>query len=120
MKNIVTLEEANASAKYRPEKDVWVNRLIMGQHQELNWTRFEPGSKYPMHLHPYEQVSVVIKGRMKLTVGEEVREVGPGDMWHSSADVPHGGDILGNEPVIFIDVYSPASEGHDGSVTYYE
>ena len=41
MKNIVTLEEANASAKYRPEKDVWVNRLIMGQHQELNWTRFE-------------------------------------------------------------------------------
>jgi hypothetical protein len=31
-----------------------------------------------------------------------------------------GGEILGDEAVVFIDVYSPASEGHDGSVTYYE
>ena len=31
-----------------------------------------------------------------------------------------GGEILGDEAVVFIDVYSSASEGHDGSVTYYE
>ena len=57
---------------------------------------------------------------MKLTVGEEVREVVPGDMWHAPADLPHGGEILGNKQEIFIDFYSPPSEGHDGSVTYYE
>ena len=120
MNNIVTLEEANDSAIFQPDMDVWVNRLIMGQHQELNWARFEPSSKYPMHSHPYEQTSVVVQGRMRLTVGEEVREVGPGGMWHALPNVPHGGEILGDEAVIFIDVYSPPSEGHDGSVTYYE
>ena len=56
---------------------------------------------------------------MRLTVGDEVREVGPGDMWFVPSSVPHGGEILGEEPVIFIDVYSPPSGGHDGDVTYY-
>ena len=56
---------------------------------------------------------------MRLTVGDEVREVGPGDMLHAPSGVPHGGEILGDEPVIFIDVYSPPSGGHDGDVTYF-
>jgi quercetin dioxygenase-like cupin family protein len=71
-----------------------------------------------MHSHPYEQVSVVIQGRMRLTVGAETREVGPGDMWFVPAHMPHGGDILGTEPVIFIDVYALPSKGEDGEVTY--
>ena len=120
MKNIITLKEADASAVYRPELDLWANRLIKGKHQELNWVKFKPGSKYPLHSHPYEQVSVVVQGRMLLTVGKDVREVGPGDMWHVPSEVNHGGEILGDETVVFIDVYSPASEGHDGSITYYE
>ena len=121
MKNIVTGEEANKSAIYRPETgDFWFNRLIMGDRQELLWVKFEPGSKYRMHSHTYEQISVVIQGRMKLTVGEEVREVGPGDMWHALPNVPHGGEIIGNEAVIVIDVYSPPSEGDTRSITYYE
>ena len=120
MNNIITLKEADESAVYRPQLDLWANRLIMGEHQELNWVKFEPGSKYPLHSHPYEQVSIVVQGRMLLTVGEDVREVGPGDMWHASAEVTHGVEILGDEAVVFIDVYSPASEGHDGSVKYYE
>ena len=119
MPSIVTLSEAESSAVYLPDMNVWVNRLTMGKHQELNWAKFEPGSHYPLHSHPYEQMSVLIQGRMRLTVGDDVREVGPGDMWYAAADVPHGGDILGDETVIFIDVYSPPSEGHDGSVTYY-
>ena len=121
MENIFTGAEANASAIYRPKpNNLWVNRLKIGQQQELLWARFEPGSKYRMHSHPYEQMSVVIQGRMNLTVGEEVKEVGPGDMWHALPNVPHGGEILGDEAVIFIDVYSPPSEGDTSSVTYYE
>jgi quercetin dioxygenase-like cupin family protein len=93
MSNIVSLSDAEASAEYFPDMQVWWNsELATGTHQELNWARFEPGSTYPLHSHPYEQTSVVIQGRMRLTV---------------------------DEPVIFIDVYSPPSGGHDGDVTYY-
>ncbi|MEM7226930.1 MAG: cupin domain-containing protein [Pseudomonadota bacterium] len=120
MSNIVTLSEAEASSKFFPEEQVWWNsELASGTHQELNWAKFEPGSTYPLHSHPYEQTSVVIQGRMRLTVGDEVREVGPGDMWFVPSRVPHGGEILGDEPVIFIDVYSPPSRGRDEDVTYY-
>ena len=48
---------------------------------------------------------------MRLTVGEEVAEIGPGDMWHAPGNVVHGGEILGDEPVVFVDVYSPARRG---------
>ena len=51
---------------------------------------------------------------MKLTVGEEAREVGPGNVWHVPSDVPQEGEILRKEAVIFFDVCSPLIEGHNG------
>ena len=110
MSNIVTLAEADAAANYFPESKDWYTVLATGRNQD---------SIYPLHSHHYEQTSVIIQGRMRLTVGDEVREVGPGDMWFVSSDVPHGGEILGDESVIFIDVYSPSSGGSDEAVTYY-
>ena len=76
MSNIITLEEAEATAKHIPELQAWHAVLATGNHQELNWVKFAPGSVYPLHSHPYEQTSVLIQGRMRLTVGDEVREVG--------------------------------------------
>ena len=119
MSNIITLAEANAAAKYFPESNDWYTVLATGRKQELVWVKFDPGSIYPLHSHPYEQTSVIIQGRMRLTVGDKVMEVDPGDMWFVSSDVPHGGEILGDESVIFIDVYSPSSGGSDEAVTYY-
>lgn len=121
MPNIITHSEAEKSSEFYPDMGVWWKRgLAIGNHQELCWVKFEPGSTYPMHSHPYEQVSIIIQGRMRLHVGEETREVGPGDMWFAPADMPHGGEILGNEPVIFIDICAPPSHGDGSDVIYYE
>lgn len=120
MPNIITLVEAEAASSYFPDMQIWWREnLAAGTHQELCWARFDAGSVYPLHSHPYEQISVVVQGRMRLTVGDETREVGPGDMWFAPANVPHGGQVLGAEPVIFIDVYSPPSRGDDSEVTWY-
>lgn len=121
MPNIITMPEAQAAATFHPDMQVWwKSRLALGDHQELCWVRFEPGAVYPMHSHLYEQVSVVIEGRMLLTVGTETREVGPGDMWFVPPDMIHGGVILGDAPVIFIDVYAPPSKGDDSDVIFYD
>ena len=45
-------------------------------------------------------MSVMVSGCMHLTVGDEVRDIGLGDMWYAPANVEHGGEILGDEPVI--------------------
>ncbi|QGX99708.1 cupin domain-containing protein [Roseovarius faecimaris] len=121
MPNIITLDEAENAAEFFPGMQVWWRgALARGSHQELCWVKFEPGSTYPLHSHPYEQVSVMVQGRMRLRVGDETREVGAGDMWFAPADMPHGGEILGEDPVIFIDVYAPPSRGDGSDVTYFE
>ena len=86
------------------------SKVVTGERMQLIWAEFAPDGTYAMHTHPQEQFSVMLQGRMRLTVGEEKREIGPGDMWHAPANVPHGGVMLGDEPVVFIDVYAPPSE----------
>ena len=43
-------------------------------------------------------------------MGDEEREIGQGAMWHAPAGLSHGGEVLGDEPVVFVDVYSPPNE----------
>lgn len=85
-------------------------QIVTGEHMHLIRATYAPGSTYPMHSHPHEQFSLLLSGRMRLTVGEETREIGPGDGWYAPADVPHGGEVLGEEEAVFIDVYSPATQ----------
>ena len=67
-------------------------------------------SALPEHSHPHEQFSFMVQGRLRLRVGEREKLVGPGDIWHVPPNVVHGGDILGDEPVIFVDVFHPIRE----------
>ena len=55
-------------------------------------------------------MSVMVSGCMRLTVGDEVRNIGPGDMWYAPANVQHGGEILADEPVVVIVVYAPRTQ----------
>ena len=82
-------------------------KVVDGENMQLIWAEFQPGSSYPVHSHEREQFSFMLSGRMRLTVGDEVSEVGAGDMWYAPSNVEHGGEILGDEPVVFVDVYSP-------------
>lgn len=85
-------------------------KVVDGKNMQLVWAEFQPGSVYALHTHEREQFSFMVSGRMRLTVGEEVREIGAGDMWYAPGNVVHGGEILGDEPVVFVDVYSPPAE----------
>ena len=84
-------------------------KIVTGEHMHLIRAVYEPGATYVMHSHPYEQFSLLLSGRLLLTVGDETREIGPGDGWHAPAGVPHGGRVLGDEPAVFLDAYSPAT-----------
>ena len=59
-------------------------KVVDGENMQLIWAEFQPGSRYELHSHEREQFSFMVSGRMKLT--------------------------LGDEPVVFFDVYSPPAE----------
>ena len=71
-------------------------QMINGEHMQLLRAVFPAGSDYEMHSHPHEQFSLLLSGRILLTVGDETREIGPGDGWYVPGDVEHGGKILGD------------------------
>ena len=99
---IFTAAEVEANSDFISDRKVHTAIPATGESCQLLWAKFELGGTY-------EQMSVVVSGRMRLTVGDEVRDIGPGDMWYAPANVKHGGEILGGEPVVFIDVYAPPS-----------
>ena len=95
--------------RYGFDEDGSEAQIISGEHMHLIRAVYEPWSTYPMHSHPHEQFSLLLSGRILLTVGDETREIGPGDGWYAASNVPHGGQIIGDQKAIFIDVYSPAT-----------
>ena len=101
--------DAAKAATFDAGRHIHTNVVATGEHMQLVWARYEPAATYSMHTHSHEQFSVLLQGRMRLTVGAEVREIGPGDMWHAPANVPHGGEIVGDEAAVFIDIYGPPS-----------
>ncbi len=84
-------------------------QILSGEHMHLIRAVYPPGTPCEMHDHPHEQFSLLLSGRLLLTVGDETREIGPGDGWCAPGGAPHGGEVLGDESAVFIDVYSPAT-----------
>jgi quercetin dioxygenase-like cupin family protein len=69
-----------------------------------------PGHTVPTHSHPHEQIGMVHSGRAILRIGDEEREVGPGDFYCIPANVPHSDTTLGDEPFVMLDIFYPVRE----------
>ncbi|MGN0975893.1 MAG: cupin domain-containing protein [Gemmiger sp.] len=70
--------------------------------------RFEAGGVGAMHSHPHTQISYVVSGRFRFTIGDETREVGPGDTLLKEHGVRHGCVCL--ESGILLDFFTPMRE----------
>jgi quercetin dioxygenase-like cupin family protein len=71
----------------------------------MNW--LSPGMTLGLHKHPFEQIAVIIQGRMRWWIGDDEFEVGPGSVLRVPPDVMHGGVPIGDEVVLNLDVFCP-------------
>ncbi len=62
----------------------------------------------PAHAHPHEQTGYLVRGRIRLRIGDQVHDVEPGDSWCIPGGVEHGADIL--EDSVAVEVFSPVRE----------
>ena len=67
--------------------------------------RFREGAEGAPHDHPHVQSTYVESGRFRFTLGEETREVGPGDSFVIPSGLRHG--CLCLEPGTLIDGFTP-------------
>ena len=63
---------------------------------------FEPGAKIPLHEHPWEHEIFVIKGKLRVYIGENSYEVSEGYAIFIPPNVKHGMENIGNEKAIII------------------
>ena len=68
----------------------------------------EKGAVVPLHSHPHEQIGYLVSGRFLFELGNEQRELSPGDSWLVPSNVPH--QVTALEPSVAIDVFSPPRE----------
>ena len=84
--------------------------LVYGEKTLFSEFRMEADSRLPNHSHPHEQTGYLVQGRIRLTIGPDTFEVGPGDSWCIPGNTDHSAEILENS--VAIEVFSPVREDY--------
>ena len=88
-------------------------RTVHGERMTLSLIELDPGVAVPEHHHVNEQMGIVVSGSLTFTVGDETRELGPGEVWCITEDVPHS-VVAGPEGTVLVEVFSPIREDWAG------
>ena len=89
-------------------KGIKLKTLVHGKETLMTEFVMDKGSELPLHGHVYEQTGYLVKGKIKLHIGESSRIVSPGDSWCIPSSVQHKADIL--EDSVAVEVFSPLRE----------
>ena len=84
--------------------------LVFGEHTLMSKFILLMGYELPMHKHSQEQIGYLIEGHILLTIGEEQRDMYPGDSWNVPEGIIHGAKII--EDSIALEVFSPIREDY--------
>ncbi len=84
-------------------------QMIVGENLMICRLRFGPNVVTPAHRHPHEQMTMIERGRVLFTIGDEQRVAQAGDVLHFPPGTWHGATML-DEEVILVDIFSPIRE----------
>jgi len=84
--------------------------LVYGPQTLMTEFRLERDSVLPRHAHPHEQTGYLVAGRLRLTIGDETRDLEPGDSWCIPGDVAHSAVAL--EESVAVEVFAPVREDY--------
>ena len=92
-------------------------QILNGNRQTMVRYVYQPGSVFPEHHHPEEQVTIVISGQIEFTVAGEKAVLTNGQAAVIPPNVPHGARVIGDEPVETFNAMSPRREQHPAPST---
>jgi quercetin dioxygenase-like cupin family protein len=111
MPNVASDDSFGDLASIAPQQ-IWegvVARAVHGAQATMALIELAPNSHVPEHHHVNEQVGVLVRGSMRMRVGDETLELGPGSTWRIVADVPHEVHT-GPDGALALEVWSPPRE----------
>lgn len=85
-------------------KQIWLDKLM---HVLVE---IKAGSNAPLHNHPHEQTGYILQGRVRITVGEYEKILGPGSGYLVPTLTAHSVQVLGEEDALIFDTFTPQRE----------
>ena len=84
--------------------------LACGDNLMVVQFRIAKDAEVPGHTHPHEQTGHVVSGQMIFRIGDEERELGPGDGYSVPGGVVHG--ARGITDCVAVDSFHPVREDY--------
>src|SRR3712207_3421747 len=82
--------------------------IAVGERMMQMLVALDAGSHVPEHQHPHEQLTHVLRGRLRFSVAGATQELEAGQSLCIPGAVPHAADVL--EDTLVIDTFSPPRE----------
>jgi quercetin dioxygenase-like cupin family protein len=77
--------------------------VMQAEGYEVAVYAYREGTSFPPHEHPQEKCDGVLEGVLRVTVGEVVYDLGPGDRLYLRARTRHSAEVVGGKTVISLD-----------------
>jgi quercetin dioxygenase-like cupin family protein len=87
-----------------------MRRVFSGKNSMMVMNELLPSAKPNLHRHPHEQLTYIVEGTGKFVLGDEVLDLGPGDVILIPPNIPHSLQVTSSTPVLNMDVFSPIRE----------
>ena len=71
-------------------------------HFAMRRIEMQPGGSMPLHTNEVEHEQLVLGGRGRVVLGDEVHEVSKDDVLYIPAGLKHSYESIGDEPFVFI------------------
>lgn len=86
-----------------------VLKLISTDKVSIGQVSHQGPSFHEHHSHQdFEQITIVIEGRMTFSCGDEERVLGPGDIVYVPAGTPHGVSVRKGDHAVTLEIFSPS------------
>lgn len=82
-------------------------KAFSGDGATVSLNRLRPGHEPRPHSHPHEQIVYILQGQIDFHVGDAVKRLGPGGLLVLPGGVVHWGEVVGDETVLNLDVFTP-------------
>jgi quercetin dioxygenase-like cupin family protein len=89
---------------------VQLKTVVHGQRTLMGKFRLSQGAVIPEHAHPHEQTGMLVSGKLRFKMGDEVIEAQAGDCWCVPGDVRHSVEVL--QDAVVVEVFSPVREDY--------
>lgn len=74
----------------------------------MTWVQVPPGASQALHRHAPEQAYVIVRGTGRVSVDDDERDVGPGDLVLAPSGAMHGIENTGEELLEYVSAATPA------------